>query len=105
MVEQKVQKSTEGLSSQDKMQLVWLLVGGGTLGSVYLLIKRNRNIFYWIIPVGLIAVGIELFLSERHEGIKATGDEIIDLLDELDPIARAEVVKYIVDQEMERISG
>jgi hypothetical protein len=105
MAEQNVQKSTEGLSNQDTMQLVWLLVGGGTLGSVYLLLKRNQNIFSWLIPVGLIAVGIELFLSERQEGIKATGDEIIDLLDELDPIARAEVVKYIVDQEMERISG
>ncbi|MCK4898084.1 MAG: hypothetical protein KAS38_04875, partial [Anaerolineales bacterium] len=91
--------------NQDTMQLVWLLVGGGALGSIYLLIKRNYSFFSWLIPVGMIASGLELFLSERHEGIKATGDEIIDLLDELDPIARAEVVKYIVDQEMERISG
>ena len=104
MMENNEEKKSKQLTSQDTMQLVWLLVGGGTLGSVYLLLKRNRNIFFWLIPVGMIAVGIDLFLSERHEGIKATGDEIIDLLDELDPIARAEVVKYMADQEMERIS-
>jgi hypothetical protein len=104
MMENNEEKKSKQLTSQDTMQLVWLLVGGGTLGSVYLLLKRNRNIFSWLIPVGMIAVGIDLFLSERQEGIKQTGDEIMSQLDELDPIARAEVVKYMADQEMERIS-
>ena len=99
------EKKIKQLTSQDTMQLVLLLVGGGTLGSVYLLLKRNRNIISWLIPVGMIAVGIDLFLSERQEGIIKTGDEIMAQLDELDPIARAEVVKYLVDQEMGRISG
>jgi hypothetical protein len=53
----------------------------------------------------MIASGFGLYMNERQKLITQTGDEIIDLLDELDPITRAEVVKYIVDQEMERISG
>ncbi len=105
MAEQKVQKSTEGPSNQDTMQLVWLLVGGGTLSSIYLLIKRNYNFFSWLIPVGMIASGLGLYMNERQKLITQTGDEIISQLDELDPIARAEVVKYMADQKMGRISG
>jgi Ni,Fe-hydrogenase I cytochrome b subunit len=105
MAEQKVQKSTEGLSNQDTMQLVWFLVGGGALSSIYLLIKRNYNFFSWLIPVGMIASGFGLYMNQRQKLITQTGDEIISQLDELDPIARAEVVKYMADQEIGRLSG
>lgn len=82
-----------------------ILVGGGTLWFLYLLIKRNWNIFSWFISVGMVAAGVDLILKERQKRIKQTGDEIMSQLDELDPVARAEVVKYLADQEMERISG
>ena len=105
MAEQNLQKSTEGQSSQDTMQLVWLLVGGGALGSIYLLIKRNYNSFSWLIPMGMIASGIGLYMNERQKQITQTGDQIMSQLDELDPITRAEVIKYMADQEMERRSN
>ena len=81
-----------------------MLVGGGVLGTLYLLIKRNQNVFSWLIPLGMIAAGIDLYLKDRQERIKQTGDLIASQLDELDPIARAEVVKYLAEQEMDKIS-
>jgi hypothetical protein len=96
------EKDTKQPISPDKMQMAWLLAGSGALGSLYLLLKKERNIFSWIIPVGMMAVGIDILLKNREERIKRTGDQIIAELDELDPIARAEVVKYIVDQKIER---
>lgn len=105
MTEQKIQKSTGGQSNQDTMQLVWLLVGGGALSSIYLLIKRNYNSFSWLIPIGMIASGFGLYMNERQKLITQTGDDIMSQLDELDPIARAEVIKYMVDQEKERKSA
>jgi hypothetical protein len=104
MTENNGEKNTNWLTSQDTMQMVWLLVGGGTLGSLYLIVKKNRNIFSWIIPVGMMAAGIDLLLKDRQERIKQTGDQIMSQLDELDPIARAEVVKYLAEKEMDKLS-
>ena len=104
MTEQKEQNITVGVTDQDTMQLVWLLVGGGSLGSIYLLIKRNHKFFSWLIPVGMIASGIGLYMNERQKLITQTGDQIKAQLDELDPIARAEVIKYLADQEIEKVS-
>jgi len=102
MVEQNLHKSTDGQSDQDTMQLAWLMVGGGALVSIYLLIKRNYNSFSWLIPIGMIASGIGLYMNERQKHITQTGDQIMAQLDELDPLARAEVIKYMADQEKER---
>ena len=96
---------TKQWTRQNTMQLGSVLIGGGILGSVYLLLKRTRSIFSWLISVGMIVVGIELFLRERQEVIKETGDDIMAQLDELDPISRAEVVIYMADQKMGRKSG
>jgi hypothetical protein len=94
----------KGLSSQDTTEMGWLLVGGGILGSLYLLMKKSRNIFSWIIAVGMVVAGFNLVLKDRQERIQRTGDQIIAQLDDLDPIARAEVVKYVAEQEIDRIA-
>jgi hypothetical protein len=105
MMENNDEKNAKQLTNQDTMQMATILVGGGTLWFLYLLIKRNWNIFSWFISVGMVAAGVDLILKERQKRIKQTGDEIMSQLDELDPVARAEVVKYLADQEMERVSG
>ena len=94
----------KGLTSQDTTEMGWLLVGGGILGSLYLLIKKSRNIFSWVLTVGMVVAGFDLVLKDRRERIQQTGDKIIAQLDELDPIARAEVVKYVAEQEIDRIT-
>jgi hypothetical protein len=97
------EKNTAMLTSQDTVRMAYLLVGG-TFGLLYLIVKKKRNIFSWIIPLGMIAEGIDLLLKARQERIKKTGDQIMSQLDELDPITRAEVVKYLAEQEMDNKS-
>ena len=104
MMENNEEKDTKWLTSQETVQMASILVGGGVLGSIYLLIKKIRNPFSWIIPLGMIAAGIDLYLKDRQERIKQTGDLIRSQLDELDPVARAEVVKYLAEQEKEKLS-
>ena len=105
MMENNGEKNTNLLASQDTVRMAWLLVGGGTLGSLYLIVKRNRHIFSWLIPVGMMAAGIDLLLKDRQERIEQTGDQIMSQLDELDPVARAQVVKYLAEQEKEKLSS
>jgi hypothetical protein len=103
-MEDNIERNSGGLSKQDATDMGWLLVGGGILGSVYLLLKKSRNILSWIIAVGLVVAGFGLVLKDRQQRIEQTGDQIIAMLDELDPIARAQVVKYVADQEIDRIT-
>lgn len=98
-------KNIKQLTNPEPIQIAWLLVGGGTVGSLYLIVKKNRNIFSWLIPVGMMAAGIDLFLKDRQERIEQTGDQIMSQLDELDPVARAQVVKYLAEQEKDRLTG
>ena len=98
------EKNSMKLASEDTMQIASILVGGGILGSLYLLVRRSRNILSWIVPISLMAAGISLYLKDRQERVERTGDQIIAQLDELDPLARAEVIKYVADHEIERIT-
>jgi hypothetical protein len=66
--------------------------------------KKSRNILSWIIAVGMVAAGFDLVLKDRQQRIQRTGDQIIAQLDELDPVAKAQVVKYVAEQEMDKIT-
>jgi hypothetical protein len=103
MTENESINNTIQTTNTDSKQVAGILVGGSVLTSLYLLIKKSRNFFSWLIPIGLLAAGTSLYFSERQKQIKQTGDQIMAQLDELDPIAKAEVVKYLADQEMERL--
>jgi len=104
MIKEHEKKNKNLLASQDQKQIAWLLFGGGTIGSLYLIFKRDRSILSWLIPLSMIVAGVELLLKDRQEYIQQTGDQIKAQLDELDPITRAQVVKYLTDQELEKIS-
>jgi hypothetical protein len=103
-VESNGEKNSKGLTSQDTMEMGWLLVGGGVLGSLYLLLKKSRNIISWLVAVGMVVGGFDLVLKDRKQRIEQTGDQIIAQLDELDPIARAEVMKYVAEQEIDKVT-
>jgi hypothetical protein len=104
IVENNGEKNSKALTSQDAMEMGWLLVGGGVLGSLYLLLKKSRNIISWLVAVGMVVGGFDLVLKDRKQRIEQTGDQIIAQLDELDPIARAEVMKYVAEQEIDRVT-
>ena len=104
MTEGNGEKVVIGLTKPETMEMGWLLAGGGILGSLYLLIERSRNILAWLIAVAMVVAGIDLVLKSRRGRIEQTGDEIIAQLNELDPIARAEVVKYVAEQQIDRLT-
>jgi hypothetical protein len=103
-MESNSKKNSMKLASEDTMQVASILAGGGILGTLYLLAKRSRSILSWIVSIGLIAAGISLYLKDRRERVERTGDQIIAQLDELDPLTRAEVIKYVADDEIERFT-
>ena len=98
------EKNSMKLTSEDTMQVASILVGGGILGSLYLVVRRSRNLLSWIVSIGLMAAGISLYLKDRQERVELAGDQIIAQLEELDPVTRAEVIKYVADHEIERIT-
>lgn len=89
--------------NQETTQLAGLLVGGGILGGIYLLLKKSRKIVSWIIPIGLIVAGLDILFNDQKARVQMTGDQIIAELDGLDPITKAEVIKYVADHEIKRI--
>jgi hypothetical protein len=103
MMENNGEKNTNWMASQDTVRVAYLLVSG-TLRLLYLIVKKKRNIFSWIVPLSMMAEGFYLLLKARQERIKQTGDQIRSQLDELDPIARAEVVKYLAEKETDKKS-
>ena len=98
------EKNSLGLTTEATVKTAGILVGGGILGSLYLLIRRSRNILSWIVPIGLLAGGISMYLKDRQERVEQTGDRIVAQLDELDPLTRAEVIKYVADQEIDKVT-
>ena len=71
MTENNEEKTSKGLTSHDTMEMGWFLVGGGILGSLYLLVKKSRKIASWIIALGMVVAGFDLVLKERKERIRA----------------------------------
>ena len=48
MMENNSELTTEQSMNPEMTQISGLLVGGGALGSLYLLVKKNQSIFSWI---------------------------------------------------------
>jgi hypothetical protein len=89
----------------DKSQLAGILFGAGALWSLVLMIKKSRSLFAWIIPIGLMIIGIDLSWQQHREKVQMTGAQIVAQLEDLDPITRAEVIKYVTDHEIKKFTG
>ncbi len=79
-----------------------MLIIGGAVVSLAMALKKVRKLASWFIPVALYIAGILLVaesLEERHARIEATEEEIISLLDQLDPVAKAQVAAYVAQAE------
>ena len=79
-----------------------LLIIGGAVVSLLMALKKVKETAWWLIPVALFGAGIVLAakpLEERKTRIEATQEEIISLLDQLDPVAKAQVAKHVAEAE------
>ncbi len=101
MAEHKSDVENKQLSSLDTLDMSWLLVGSGVIGALLLLIRRDRRIVAWAISAGLTLAGATLLMEQRQSHIDQAEQRILEELDGLDPVARAQVLKNIAVQELD----
>jgi len=101
MTEYKSDIDNKQLSSPDTLDMGWLLVGSGVIGALLLLILRDRRIVAWGISAGLTLAGATLLMEQRQSHIDQAEQRILEELDGLDPIARAQVLKNIAVEEFD----
>jgi len=88
--------------NQYALPISGLLIIGGAVVSLLMALKKVKEAALWFIPVALFGAGIALAakpLEERKTRIEATQEEIISLLDQLDPVAKAQVAEYVAEAE------
>ena len=80
----------------------WLLVGGGIVGSLVTLLRRRRRVADWVLHIGLICSGVGVLLQRRRKHMDQAQESILAELDNLDPIARAQVLKAVAERQLGR---
>ena len=80
-----------------------LLVVSVVIGAVLLSIRGGRHIVGWLVMAGMIGGGTILLLQERQGRIDTATENIVAELDALDPVARAQVLKALAEEEVDRI--
>jgi hypothetical protein len=84
-------------------------VAGGLLAAAVMLLGKRRGFFAWAIPGAIFAVGAVLLsdvvIDVRAERILEAEDRIHRELASLDPLARAQVLKSVGEQEVETVFG
>lgn len=83
----------------------WLLVGGGVVGLIVTLMRERRSLLDIAVPIGLMGLGSGVLLQERQTNMEAAEENILAELDALDPVARAQVLKAVAKEQIERIPG
>ena len=78
----------------------WLALGTGAVSFVGALLHRDRSTLEWLLPLGLLGGGLALLLKEREKGIDRAEERIAAELAELDPLARAQILKRITSAEL-----
>ena len=101
MAEHRSDLENKLLSSPDTLDMGWLLVGSGVIGALLLLIRRDRRIVAWTISAGLTLAGATLLMEQRQSHIDQAEQRILEELDGLDPVARAQVLKNIAVEEFD----
>ena len=101
MVEHESDVENKQLSSPDTLDMGWLLVGSGVITALLLLIRRDRRIVAWAISAGLTLAGAPLLMDQRQSPVVEAEKRILEELDGLDPVAKAQVLKNITVHELD----
>lgn len=86
-------------------ELAWLLFGSGVLVLTINLLRERRGLVDLVVPIGLIGTGVAVLLQRRQDDMDAAQRKILAELDALDPVARAQVLKAVAKDELNRIPG
>ena len=74
-------------------------------GTLVTSLRRTRGPADWLVSLGLVGLGCGILLGRRQTRMDAARDSILTELDELDPIARAQVLKAVATEELGRLTG
>jgi len=98
--DQGIDNNRKSSSSSGPEDAAWVLVGGGVVGAVVNLLRGHRRFTDWLIPAGLTGAGLAVLLKQRRTHIDQAEEHIRAELDTLDPVAKAQVLKSVVEQEL-----
>jgi hypothetical protein len=87
-------------SASSSEDIAWLLVAGGVVSALVLTIRGQRSLTDWLIPVGLAGAGIAILAKRREAHIGEAEQNIMAELEPLDPVARAQVLKAVAEQQL-----
>ena len=83
-----------------------LLIVGGAAASVWNLVRGRRGASAWVLPVSLLASGLAFAITGavqwRSGKIEHAEERVRGELDSLDPLARAQVLKEVAQEQVER---
>jgi hypothetical protein len=66
-------------------------------------LKKIYKLSLWLIPTALYiaaAVFLVKYLGKRRTKIESTQDQIVSLMDDLDPVAKLQVADYVAQKEL-----
>jgi hypothetical protein len=85
------------------------MIGSGLLVGALMLTRRRRGFFTWAIPGAVLGLGVvllaDVLLDQRAERIGEAEEHIAEELASLDPIARAQVLKSVGEQQLGAVFG
>lgn len=85
------------------------VIGGGLLVGALTLTRGRRGFFAWAIPSAILGLGVvllaDVLLDRRGERIEEAEERIAEELASLDPIARAQVLRSVGEQQLGAVFG
>ncbi len=84
-----------GIRMPSTKEMGLLLLGGGAVGALVTRLRKDRHLGDWALPVCLAAAGTALLVKRRRSDMQQAQDAILDEMDHLDPIAKAQVLKAV----------
>lgn len=89
-------------TDDDTINLAGALLGVSAASAVVILIRARHKKLLWCIPLTIFSAAMVVLFNQRQTHIKQVEDRIIAELDTLDPIARAQVMKDVAQQEINK---
>ena len=87
-------------SDSGSEDIAWLLVAGGVVGALVMIIRGQSKFTDWLIPLGLAGAGVAILLKQREAHIEEAEQRIMAELEGLDPVAKAQVLKAVAEQQL-----
>ena len=105
---QKLEEAGESLPDTEAMEIGAgaFLIGAGAISAVINVARGRRETSVWVLPAVMLSAGLALLLTgtfqRRSERIESAQQTVQAELDALGPIARAQVLKAVAQEQLER---